>query len=463
VNLSWSEVLVTVPSFLVAVWILVTVHEFGHYWVARKLGFKVLRFSVGFGRPIWRRVSGADQTEYMLAAIPLGGYVKILDEREGAVPAADLHRSFTRRPHWQRICVLLAGPGANFIFAILVLAGLLWAAGITELRPVVGEVTPGTLADTAGVRAGDEFVTINGSRTTGQGDVHLALIDGLTAARPVQLQLRGRDGAIRSVQMNAVDDAQRRRLSDPDAFLESLGFRFSHTPIPPVVGVVDDGGPAAQAGMQSGDRIVALDGKPVTDFVDFAEQIRRRPGEQVELRVQRSAGEFRLQLRVASEEVAGKVVGRIHVGLKAPAVMPQNPLLRHVELGPLAALGQATTGAWRMVGLQARFVWRMVMGRVSIKNVSGPITTATMAGRSALLGFDAFFSYLIGLSLALGFMNLLPIPLLDGGQVVMQAIEWLKGSPLSERVQIASQQVGIMMVLLLLGLALFNDIARTIG
>jgi regulator of sigma E protease len=458
-----SELLVTVPSFLVAVWVLVTVHEFGHYWVARRLGFKVLRFSVGFGKPVWKRVAGPDQTEYVLAAIPLGGYVKMLDEREGAVPAADLHRSFTRRPHWQRICVLLAGPGANFVFAILVLAALLWASGITELRPVVGTVAPGTMAATAGVRAGDEFIAVNGRRTTGQGEVELALIDGLTASQPAELQLLGRDGVVRSLHMSAIDDADRRRLSDPDAFLDTLGFRFSRAPVAPVVGAVEPGGPADQAGMQPGDRILALTGAPFSDFVEFAEQIRRRPGELVGLRVQRPNGEFNLQLHVASEQVNGKAVGRIHVGVKSQPTALDNPLLRHVDLGPLAALGQATAGAWHLVGLQARFVWRMVMGRVSIKNVSGPITTAAMAGRSALLGFDAFFSYLIGLSLALGFMNLLPIPLLDGGQVLMQAIEWLKGSPLSERVQIASQQVGIMMVLLLLGLALFNDIARTIG
>jgi len=457
---SW---LLTLPSFLVAVWILVTVHEFGHFWVARRLGFKVLRFSVGFGRPLWKRVSPVDGTEYVLAVIPLGGYVKILDEREGAVPAAELHRSFTRRPHWQRICVLLAGPGANFVFAILVLAALLWASGISELRPVVGEVTPGSLAARTGLQAGDEFLEVNGRTTTGQSDVELALIDGLTGARPVQLSLRGRDGAVRTAQMSVADDAQRRRLSDPDFFLDDLGFRFSRAPVPPVVGTVEPGGPAALAGMRPGDRILSVDGAIIGDFVQFAERIRQRPGATAEVRVARDGGEFVLKLQIASEQLNGRTVGRIRISQQAPPPDASNPLLRHVELGPLAALGHATAGAWRMVGLQARFVWRMVVGRVSIKNVSGPITTAAMAGRSALLGFDAFFSYLIGLSLALGFMNLLPIPLLDGGQVVLAAVEWLKGSPLSERVQIASQQVGIMMVLLLLGLALFNDIARTIG
>ena len=453
----WQSVL----AFLVAVCLLVTVHEFGHYWVARRLGFKVLRFSVGFGRPLWKRVAGADRTEYVIAAVPLGGYVKLLDEREGPVASAELERAFTRRPHWQRIAVLLAGPAANFIFAILVLAGMMWYSGITEVRPVAAEIAATTPMGQAGLRAGDEFLAVNGHTTQGTDDVILALIDAVSGTGPVTLRVRGGSGGARQLVLPLPDAVERRRLSDPGALLGGLGLHFQEPLLPAVLGQVQAGGPAAQAGLLVGDEVLSVDGEPARDFAHLATLISSRGGETVQLRIRRAGSERTVPVTVLSEDVRGKSVGRIHVA--APATRMDTSLLRHVELGPLQALGQASVRTWDLTALQARLMWRMVTGQVSVKNISGPLSIAQMAGESAMAGTASFLWFLVMISLALGFMNLLPIPILDGGQVVMQAIEWIKGSPLSERAQLAGQQVGIMLVVLLMGIALYNDIARQFG
>jgi len=457
-SLSWQHLL----AFLVAVCLLVTVHEFGHFWVARKLGFKVLRFSVGFGRPLWMRVAGADRTEYVLAAIPLGGYVKMLDEREGPVPPEDLARSFTRRPHWQRIAVLLAGPAFNFAFAILLLTGMLLVSGVTEVRPIVGVVTADSPAARAGLRSGDEVLAVNGRDVTGADGVVLGLIDGISSDAPLRLRVRGAGGDLRDARFDIGSDSERRRLSDPAVMMSGLGFRFQEPPIPAVLGVVEPDGPAARAGLLAGDVVLAVNGESVRAFPDIVERIRSRPGETVSLLIRRGSVEQTVRVPVAAEDDQGQTVGRIRVR-RPDAVSYPPSMLRHVELGPVAAFGRACERTWELTALQARMLWRMLFGQVSIKNISGPLSIAQMAGESAMAGVSAFLWFLVLISLALGFMNLLPIPILDGGQIVMQAIEWLKGSPLSERAQIAGQQVGIMLVVLLLGIALYNDVARQFG
>lgn len=456
-NLSWPHLL----GFLVAVCLLVTVHEFGHYWVARRLGFKVLRFSVGFGRPLWKRTAGPDQTEYVLAAIPLGGYVKLLDEREGPVPADQLSRAFTRRPHWQRIAVLLAGPAFNFLFAILVLTGMLMVSGITEIKPLIGTVPDGSPAQRAGVHSGDEILSINGRRIAGAEGVVLALIDGVSSGEPVQLEVRG-SGGTRKATLQIGSDAERRRLSNPDQLLAGLGLPFAQFAVPPILGSVIADGPGARAGLQAGDRVLAINGEPVNDFREVVERVSAHPGETLSLRIRRDDGERTVPVTAAAETVNGQRVGRIRVGM-LPTEQFAPGLVRHIDLGPVAAFGQACDRAWSLTVMQARLLWRMLLGRVSLKNISGPLTIAQMAGETALAGISAFLSFLVLVSLALGFMNLLPIPILDGGQIVIQAIEWLKGSPLSERAQLAGQQLGIMLVVALLGIALFNDIVRQLG
>jgi len=449
-------------AFVVAVCLLVTVHEFGHFWVARRLGFKVLRFSVGFGRTLWSRVAGADRTEYVIAAVPLGGYVKMLDEREAPVPPAELSRAFNRRPHWQRICVLLAGPAFNIIFAVLVLTGVLLMSGIAQVRPVLGDIDASSISGQAGLKTGDEILSINGSAVASQRDVLLDLLDAISGSTPVALSVRAEDGSVRKTTLSLPDRAERRHLTEPSALMGGLGLRFYEPPIPAVLGVVEPDGPAAHAGLKAGDTILAVNGEPVSDFSAIVSLIQARPGQSVVLRYARSGAEGTVQVPVLAESHEGKTIGRIHVRPPPLSPLPES-MLRRIHLSLPAAFLRANVEAWDMTTLQARLFWRMLIGQVSMKNLSGPLSIAEYAGDSAALGLASFLYFLVIVSLALGFMNLLPIPILDGGQVVFQTIEWLKGSPLSERFHTIGQQLGIALLVLLMGVALFNDISRQFG
>src|SRR5580692_11290168 len=438
--------------FVVAVSLLVSVHEFGHYWVARRLGFKVLRFSVGFGRPLLKWVGGVDRVEYVIAAIPLGGYVKMLDEREAPVAPAELARSFTRRPPWQRVVVLLAGPAFNILFAIIALWAIFWVSGTNEVRPRVGEILPDSIAAHAGLKSGDLITRIDGAAVEGQRDVVLGLLDGVSSRTEIGLGVTGEDGAARNLALMLPDADGRRHLTEPAELFHGLGFQFW----PPVLGTVERNGPAARAGLAAGDRILAIDGVRMNDFHAIADYVNARPGQRLSIEYQRAGVTQQVAVQVADDEVAGKHVGHIHV------TQPRYPdsLFVHTDLSALAALGRGTSEAWNLSVLQARLFWRMVTGRVSLKNLSGPLSIAEYAGESAQAGASSFLSTLILLSLSLGFLNLLPIPILDGGQIVFQLAEWLKGSPLSERTQIFGQQVGIALLIVLMGVALYNDIAR---
>ena len=448
--------------FVVAVGLLVTVHEFGHFWVARRLGFKVLRFSIGFGRPLLTRVAGADRVEYVVAAVPLGGYVKLLDEREGPVEPRDLPRSFTHRPPWQRILVLLAGPLFNILFAVLVLWAMLWVNGVTEVRAKVGDVTTGSIAARAGLRSGDEIRAINGAAVTGQRDVVFDLLDAMSGRGQALLTVRGNAGETRQANLSVEDPNERRRLTEPAELFRGLGFQFWTPPVPPVLGPVTPDGPAARAGLAAGDRIVAIDSVPVNDFRQIVDYISARPGERVNIDYRRGGATHSVQVTVASEEAAGRRIGRIRVQQPAGVTYPPDMLL-HTELGVSGALARAGGEAWNMTMLQARLFWRMVLGRVSLKNLSGPLSIAEFAGDSAEAGVASFMSFLVLISLSLGFLNLLSIPILDGGQILFQLVEWLKGSPLSDRAQALGQQVGIALLIVLMGVALYNDIARQFG
>jgi regulator of sigma E protease len=448
--------------FIVAVSLLVTVHEFGHYWVARRLGFKVLRFSVGFGRPLISRVAGADQTEYVVAAIPLGGYVKLLDEREGPVPAEDLARSFTRKPPWQRIAVLLAGPAFNIVFAILVLWGMFWSSGIIEVKPVVGDVLQNSIAARGGLRSGDQILAINGAPVVGQRDVMFDLLDAVSSRGVANLSVRGKDGATRPANLNVPDRDERVRLTEPAALLHGLGFEFWLPPMPAVVGDVQADGPAAHAGLKAGDQITAIDGERISDFRDIVARVSARPGQKLTFTYMRAGAEHSVVIPVGSDKDGDRVVGRIRVTPPPGKRLPDDMLLQ-IQLSPAGALSRAAEEAWSMTALQGRLFWRMVLGQFSMKNLNGPLSIAEYAGDSAEAGVASFLGFLVLISLSLGFLNLLPIPILDGGQIVFQLVEWLKGSPLSERAQVFGQQVGIALLILLMGVALFNDIARQLS
>ncbi len=456
-----THIVLYLLAFLVAFLLLVTVHEFGHFWVARRLGFKVLRFSVGFGNPLWKYVH-PEGHEYWICPIPVGGYVKMADEREGPVAPEDLPRSFTRRPHWQRLLVLLAGPGFNILFAVLVLTGLMYAGGITLVRPVLGTIDPHSIAGQAGLKSGDEVVAINSHPVSAQTDVEMDLLDAISSGRSViRVRVREPAGALRTAQLAVPSAAERLRLTEPDLMGTGLGLQFYEPPLPALISQVQPNEPAARAGLAPGDRILAVDGQRVDNLPELQKLVQAHAGQPITIRYRRDGGIRNVQLTPSVELIGGQRVGAIGIEVDAGSAPPYPPsMVRHINLSLPVAFAEANVKAWDVTALQARMVWRMLIDRVSIKNLGGPVRIAEYAGDAASEGLTTFLSFLVLLSLVLGFMNLLPIPMLDGGQILFQTIEWLKGSPLSERVQLVSQQLGIALLFLLMGVALFNDLSQ---
>ncbi|MFM7065648.1 MAG: RIP metalloprotease RseP [Gammaproteobacteria bacterium] len=450
---------VTLLAFLVAIGLLIAVHEYGHFRVARALGFRVLTFSVGFGRTLWSRV-GRDGVEYRVGLFPLGGYVRLLDAREGEVTPAEHAGSWQGRPPWARILMLLAGPGANFLFAIVAFWGL-FQLGVPGLRPVVGEVTLGSPAATAGLRSADELVAVAGEAVRTREGAILGLVSALVDGKAVPVQVRGADGNLRELRLE-VPPERRLAATEPGGWSRGLGFEFSRPYLPPVLGQVVTGKPAALAGLQSGDRLVRVAGVPVEDFAEVVAQVRPRGGETVTLEYRR-AGELRtVQVAVASELDAGLPVGRIGVSPGEFGGWP--PGMETVErYGPLGAIGPAFTEMVDKTLLTLKFLVRMLTGDVSVKNISGPISIATAAGVTALEGPGYYLQFLAVISLSLAVLNLLPVPVLDGGQVVFQLAEWARGRPLPERLQLLTQQVGMALLAVMMGIAFYNDLARHFG
>ncbi|HEY6456578.1 MAG TPA: RIP metalloprotease RseP [Steroidobacteraceae bacterium] len=449
--------------YVIAVGFLVIVHEYGHFWVARRLGFKVLRFSIGLGKPIWRRVVGKDETELVIAPIPLGGYVKMLDEREGPVAPEFLARSFTRKPPWQRILVLLAGPGFNLLFAILVLWGMRWVSGINDVKPIVGEVQPASVAARSGLSRGDEILAIGDKPVPDSRDVMFDLLDTILGQGQARVAVRSANGQVHTIVMSVPDPAARRHLTEPAMLMAGLGFRFQEPPLPPVLGEVTRGGNAERAGLRPGDRIVAIGATSIGDFADVARLISGSAGKTITVQYQRAGATHTAQVRViATPDGTGHLVGHIGIGSVTGVKLPPGMMI-HKDLSVGAALVSASDDAWDLTATQSKLLWRMVLGEVSMKNLSGPLSIAQYAGESAQAGPASFLGFLVLISLALALFNLLPIPLLDGGQILFQAAEWIKGKPLSERTQIFGQQIGIALLVLLLGVALFNDVSRQFG
>ena len=451
------KILIFVAAFLFAIGILVAVHEFGHYWVAKKLGFKVLRFSIGFGKPLWmRHGKDADKTEYCLAAIPMGGYVKLLDERDGDVPAADLPRSFTHRPIAHRIAVLLAGPAMNFIFAVILYA-VLAMMGAEIVRPVVGEVRPESPAAQAGLRRGDVIVRVGDRRVEDTEELQIALIRRFSDDGVVPLEVR-RDGAVSSMKLRVAGD--RRAMTEPGQLLPGLGFDLASWKATSTVAAVPADSAGAKAGLRAGDRLLAVDGDPLGNSSEFVTAISGSAGRSVTIDVER-AGE-RLQLTAAVPRVVelGRTIGRLGISVEDGARSWPPGLVEMHRSGPIDAIGVGFVKTWEMSALTVQMLWRMLTGQVSPKNISGVVSIAEFAGISAYLGLTAYMAFLAIISVSLGGLNLMPVPLLDGGQIVYQAVEAVKGSPISERAQLFGQQVGIALLVVLMSLAFYNDISR---
>jgi regulator of sigma E protease len=451
------KILIFAAAFLVAVGILVAVHEFGHYWVAKRLGFKVIRFSIGFGKPLLTRVGrDADRTEYCLAAIPLGGYVKLLDEREGDVSPEELHRSFTRRPVSHRIAVLLAGPAMNLIFASLLYA-VLAMIGSQVVKPVVGQVRPDTPAAAAGLARGDEIVRVGDRKVDDVEELQIALIRRFSEDGTVPLVIR-RDGTERSITLQVAED--RVALTEPGRLMPGLGFDLATWSAKTKVQEVPADSAGARAGLRPGDRILAVDGQPVVNMMDFQATVSSSPGRPITIDFERDGARLRTAATPGRVMESGRAIGRLGIMLdEGPRVWPPG-LVGMRRAGPIEALESGVAKTWEMSSLTVQMAWRIFTGQVSAKNISGPISIAEFAGISAYLGLTAFLGFLAIISVSLGVLNLLPVPLLDGGQVVYQLVEAVKGSPMSERAQNFGQQVGIALLVVLMSLAFYNDISR---
>ena len=447
----------TLIAFLVALTILIFVHELGHYLVARFFDVKVLRFSIGFGRPLLRWTVGKDRTEWVLAAIPLGGYVRMLDERESPeTPIAPelLPRAFNRKPLGQRAAIVAAGPLANFLLAIALYAAL-GAIGVREPAPIVDAPAAQSLAAQAGLERGDRIESVDGTTVRSWNDLRLKLLDPLIDGRVAELGVL-RDGSPSTLPLDLSSLSGRDAESD---FLDKIGMRLAAGEV--VVSALVDGGSAQQAGLQPGDRLLSVDGTRIGRAVDLIAAVKAAPDRELRLLVERDGVE--LALRVVPQAVpgegadAGTTIGRIGAALQDRVQMDT------VRYGPVESLWQGTTRTWDMSVFTLRMLGRMLTGDLSLRNLSGPVTIADLAGQSARVGWFAYLNFMALISISLGVLNLLPIPVLDGGHLVYYALEGIRGRPLSERFIELTQKAGLGVIMVMMALALFNDITRLFG
>ena len=449
------ELINTILITLGTLAILVAIHEYGHFWVARRCGVQVLRFSIGFGKSLfsWRDRHG---TEFSIAAIPLGGYVKMLDEREGEVPAEDLDKAFNRKPVLQRIAVVSAGPLANLMLAVVAYWGL-FLSGETGYVPIIAEVESGSVADVAGLEAGQEIVAIDGGATPTWQALSFRLLDRIGDTGTINFAVKYPD----SDMVYESQGVLQRWLSDqeqPDLY-GGLGITMYAPEVPPVVGEVLAGSPAEAIGMLPGDEVLRADGQAMTLWMDWVEYIRARPQQPVELEYMRDGQLLRAVIvpdRVTDD--SGESFGRVGVAVAVPEMPPE--MVRRFSRGPLEALGASFIRTGELTVFTLNSIKKMLMGLISPKNLSGPITIAKVATASAKSGLESYISFLALLSVSLGVLNLLPIPVLDGGHLLFYTLELLAGRPVPEKIQALGYQVGLFLVLGIMVLALYNDFAR---
>jgi regulator of sigma E protease len=427
--------------------VLVTFHEFGHYWVARRCGVKVLRFSVGFGRAIWKR-TGRDGTEYQVAMIPLGGYVKMLDAREGEVEPALRDVEFTGKSVWKRIAIVIAGPGFNLIFAVAAL-WVMFMLGRPDSVPVV-TATPGSMAATAGIQSGDRLLRVDGAPVATMSDAMDRVATALLGREPLPLVVRGRDGAQRDVVLPLQQLPAGRSI---DKYFDALGLKLASPPA--IAATVMPGKPAALAGMHAGDQVLSVDNTPVADFDAFAKAVKEAAAKspKLTLTVRRDGQGLQLPVLARWESLEGNPA-QWSVGVGAETAVRR--------YGPVKALAAALQSSWDSTRQTFTMIGKMASGQASTRNLSGVIGIAQVANQSAQMGLAWFLNFLALVSLSLAILNLLPIPVLDGGHLLYYLIELVKGSPVSERTQMIGQYIGLVLLFTLMGLAFYNDIHRTL-
>ena len=457
-----SEFLGSIWWLLVALGLLITFHEFGHYWVARRMGVRVLKFSIGFGKKLWSR-KGRDGTEYVIAAIPLGGYVKMLDEREGEVEDCDLDQAFNRKSVWARIAIVIAGPAFNLIFTLLAF-WMMFLVGIPDSRPVIGEVSG--IAASAGIEAGDRIVSLDGRNTDTWSHAILGLITPALDRDKITLGLERSNGEQRQLEL---DLGQLGSDFQEEKALEGIGITPWRARLPAVVGEVSADSPAYRAGFKVDDRIINIGGEKVPDWAWVGTLVQQKgsKGQPLKVTVERAGGELELSVNPA-ESSSGTFSKRLILGItnKPPDAELQAQVSRAYFLNKydlFNGLTAAGSEMWRLTGSTLGLLGRMLTGSASVKNLSGPISIAQFANSSANAGVSSFLFFLGAISLSLGILNLLPIPVLDGGHLLYYLIELVKGSPVSEQIQAKGQYIGLMALFGLMGVAFFNDILRLVG
>jgi regulator of sigma E protease len=441
----------TVLAFLVTLGVLITIHEFGHYWVARRCGVKVLRFSIGFGRPLLRAVRGPDRTEWVVAAIPLGGYVRMLDERDGdsgPIAAADLPRAFNRQTVGKRIAIVLAGPVANLLLAVAVYWGLN-VVGVMEPKATVAPAA-GTPAEAAQFRRGDLVLAVDGREVRSWNELNWLLLQRAVERAAFDVRVSGSDGVTRELRLDLGGLRREDLEGNPLARIGLAPYGGV-----PRIGKVVDGSAAQRADLRTGDRVLEINRRPLGSRAEMIELVQASAGRTLELLVERNGQRQLVNVTPAAvTDESGRSIGRIG------AEIGDRPELIEVEYGPVESVGLAVERTWDTAVFSLRMLGRMIVGEASWKNLSGPVTIADYAGRTASIGLAAYLSFLALVSISLGVLNLLPIPLLDGGHLLYYAIEILKGSPPSDLVVEWGQRAGIGVLALLTALALYNDLTR---
>ena len=448
------DMLYTILATMVALGLLVTVHELGHFGMARYCGVRVLKFSIGFGSPLfrWQNRKG---TEFIIAAVPLGGYVKMLDEREGHVAPHELDQAFNRKSVKARFAIVAAGPLVNFMLAWL-LFWLLALQGSHQVKPVIGAIVQGSLAERAGLQAGQEILSLDGEITSSWTAINLHLVGRLGETGRLTFGVRAADETTEQTRSVALEDWLRNE-DDPDP-IERLGITPWRPQLEPLIAELDPQGPAKAAGLQVGDKVLQLNGQPIADWAQLVDLIRARPEQTVALQVERQGRSLDIKLTLGKRD--GKPMPSGYLGAGVQAVAWPSAMVREVHFGPFEAFVEGGRKTWRMSILTLDSLKKMLLGQLSVKNLSGPITIAKVAGASAQSGLGDFLSFLAYLSISLGVLNLLPVPVLDGGHLLFYLVEWVRGRPLSEQVQNWGMQIGISLMIGVMLLALFNDIGR---
>jgi regulator of sigma E protease len=453
-----TEVLFSILAFLVAISVLIAIHEFGHFWVAKKLGVKVLRYSIGFGKPIWKKTAGADKTEYVIASLPLGGYVKMLDEREGTVSEEEKHRAFNQQSVGKRFAIVFAGPAFNFLFAIFAY-WLMFVVGVTGIKPVIGEIESNSPAALAGLTPGQEIVAIN-NKPTPIWDVAIqTIIPALVDRQALELEVVGQDGYPQTI---TLDLTNTNSALEPGELFAALGLKPWRPVIRPVIGTVVVDSPAERAGLKQDDEILTIDNQVIDDWGKLVEYVAARPDTDLNLKIKRHDIEQNVTLHTASATIKGKTIGRMGIAPKEIGQYPDEmKILYRYSLS--GSVNQALRQTWNNTVLTLKMIGKILVGDVSIKNLSGPINIAVYAGYSASAGLARFMDFLAIVSISLGVLNLLPIPILDGGHLMYYGVEIVRGKPVSEATMEIGQRIGILLLIMLMSVAFYNDIVRLLN